>query len=236
MGASKSGEAQGAVESNAEVARNASSSAGGWIAAAVSAVALVFSAFSLYESTFKQADLRLFVSPVIEYSHPGRGPFEVFQVPITIANRGARAATVLAVDLDVENPATGERKRFYGASIGKWRDANQGTTPLFTPIAVAGNAAFSGEILFYTRRGEELNRVTSQEGGTYRLRISARTTASSPLAIVGQDEENGLIWTSVEMEMVELDYRAFNNGGTLALYDTAFKATAATPPKTGDGN
>ena len=65
---------------------------GGMHATILSAVALVISAFSLYESTFKTAALEVYVPPVIHYARDGDGSLEVFAVPITVTNGGARKA------------------------------------------------------------------------------------------------------------------------------------------------
>ena len=211
------------TEEAAEVARGQAGAGAGRFAAIVSAVALLFSGYSLYETALKRADLRLYVPPVIEYAHPSRGPFEVFNIPITITNRGARPATVLSIDMTVDNLATGEKKRFYSAAFGRWRDANNGTAPIFSPVSVAGNASYSGQIIFYTRRGEELNRVTSQDGGKYQLTLLAHTTASDPLAFAGRDDSPGTETAVFNMEMDALDYRAFQNGGTLPMYNPDFK-------------
>ena len=224
LGQTRQRQSRGAGEEAGDVARDAIEG-GGKLATIVSTIALIFSGYSLYETVLKSADLRLYVPPVIEYSHPSRGPFEVFNIPVTIANRGARAATVLSVDLTVDNLETAEKKRFYSAAIGRWRDADKGIAPIFSPIEVSGNASYSGQIVFYTRRGEELNRITSQDGGQYRLTLVAHTTASHPFAFLGLDESAGRETMIVEMEMDKLDYRAFQNGGTLALYNPSFRTT-----------
>jgi hypothetical protein len=92
-----------------------------WVTTSFSAVALTFSAYSLWESRLKQSDLRVFVPPVIEYSSPYQNSnFEVIIVPVTIANEGARAGTVLSLDLAVTDPKTNQTKRFYAANFGRW--------------------------------------------------------------------------------------------------------------------
>jgi len=140
-------------------------SGGGRVGTIVSAigsvVALVFSAYSLWETSLKQADLSVYATGVVtyerdltadEYIQPAGG-FEVFAVPITIANGGARDAAVLALQLDVNNPRTGLTARFeatytadaaYFATTG----AKRPKTP-FSALVIAGRSAWTGTVLFY---------------------------------------------------------------------------------------
>ncbi len=73
---------------------------GGLLATVVSAIALVMSGLSYYESSMKTAELQVYVPPVINYARDGR---DVFNIPMTISNDGARTGTVLSMELEVEN-------------------------------------------------------------------------------------------------------------------------------------
>lgn len=82
--------------------RAAKHSGGSRVAAIASAIAVAFSAYSLWETSLKQAELTAYVTGDItyerdttadEYIQPSGG-FEVLAVPITIANSGARDAPV----------------------------------------------------------------------------------------------------------------------------------------------
>src|SRR5262245_66648847 len=83
--------------------------------ALASIVALLFSGYTLYESSLRGARLSIFVAPRIEYTDPDRPEDvrEVFILPITVANDGARTGTLLALNLEVSNPRTGRKKMFY---------------------------------------------------------------------------------------------------------------------------
>jgi hypothetical protein len=127
----------------------------------VSAIALLFSAYSLWESSLKQADLTPYVTGVVTYERDRSaslgiqpdGGFEVLAVPVTIANSGARDGAVLALQLDVKNLSTGLTARFeatytvdatYFAAKGDRRPK----TP-FSALVIAGRTAWTGTVLFY---------------------------------------------------------------------------------------
>jgi hypothetical protein len=131
---------------------------GGWLAAAVSGVALIASGVSLWESTLKQPDIRIYVSENIHYTRDPYGSYEVLAVPVTIANSGARDGAVISLRLEVKNATTGQSETFKSAFIadaqyfGSRDDyAARLKRPKlpFAPLSVAGRGAFTGTILFY---------------------------------------------------------------------------------------
>jgi hypothetical protein len=84
------------------------------------AVALVFSAYNLWQASLRPSDLRIFVPPVISYASPFQNSnFEAFAVPVTITNEGARTGTVLSMTLTVTDPVKNLSKRFYSADFGQ---------------------------------------------------------------------------------------------------------------------
>jgi len=136
---------------------------GSRITAIGTVVALVFSGFSLWETSLKQADLTAYVTGVLAYERDQTadvgtlpsGGFEVLAVPITIANSGARDGVVLAMQLEAKNLSTGLTARFaatyavdgnYFAATGK--GDKRPKTP-FSALVVAGRAAWTGTVLFY---------------------------------------------------------------------------------------
>jgi hypothetical protein len=146
-----------------EVAMHAAKhSWGGRITAVGTVVALVFSAFSLWETSLKQADLSVFVPGVVTYTRDTTpsveiqpsGGFEVLAVPVTIANSGARDAAIVALELDVKNLQTGLSARFeatYTAEPSFFNpefSAPRTKTP-FSALVVAGRSAWRGTIVFY---------------------------------------------------------------------------------------
>jgi hypothetical protein len=94
---------------------------GGKLAAILSLFALVMSGYSLWETSLKQAEVQVFVPPVIQYAAPYQNSnFEVIAVPVTLTNEGARTATMLSMELAVTDPRTKQTKRFYAADFGRW--------------------------------------------------------------------------------------------------------------------
>ena len=91
---------------------------GNRLATVVSAFAFAFSGVSFYETVMKQPRLQVYVPPVLHYGQDGGGDVELFAVPVTIANDGARTGTVLSMELTALNKATKVQNRFYAAYFG----------------------------------------------------------------------------------------------------------------------
>jgi len=142
-----------------------------WLATAFSGLALLGSGLSLWESTLKQAEIKLYVSDNIFFARDPWGSYEVLIVPVTIANRGARDGAVLSLALDVKNTATNQSKRFKSSYMAEApyfasRDdvsANQRRPKLpFAPASVAGRSAFTGTVLFYPEDAPDKKIVESK--------------------------------------------------------------------------
>jgi hypothetical protein len=189
----------------------------------LSVVALVVSGYGLYESSLKAPDVAIYVAPRVDYTDPDRpeSVLEVFVVPVTLANHGARSSTIHAIDLEVKNPRTGGIKRFYAARLGAW-----GETPLrpFTPVALQGKASYSQAIQFLPRAEEKIGRVLDQEGGEYelRLRLDMSAAGTNP---VGASE----VSLSFKLRIGSLDYRFFSGKGTMEMWAPDYRSSASTP-------
>jgi hypothetical protein len=150
------------TDANEVAVHAATHSSGTLVTAIVSTVALVFSAYSLWETSLKRADLSVFIPGVVTYARDTTssvaiqpsGGFEVLAVPVTIANGGARDAAVLALHLDVKNLQTGLSARFeatYTAEPSFFNpefNAPRTKTP-FSALVVAGRSAWRGTVVFY---------------------------------------------------------------------------------------
>ena len=78
---------------------------GGITAEVFSGIAVAVSGYSFWHSTLRKPVLRAFVPPVTRYASPYQNSiFEVFEIPLTIVNEGARTGTVLSLNLKVTNP------------------------------------------------------------------------------------------------------------------------------------
>lgn len=190
------------------------------IAAVVSLIALAFSAYSLWETSLRQAELKVFVPPVIQFAAPyNNSNFEVVQIPVTLTNEGARTGTVLSLSLDVRNPRTGDVKSYYAAAFGMWspdRSGNGGLPP-FAPMSIAGNSSQTQTILFYTRGDEQKPNEHIRSAGSYEFELAldtAEETTAGGDQTAGADQK---VRASFMRELKRFDARAFNTG-TLPLY------------------
>jgi hypothetical protein len=195
-----------------------------------SAVALVFSIYNFWQNSQKPPEMRLFVPPVINYAsvNPNNN-FEMFAIPLTVINQGARTGTILSMDLVVKNLETNETKRFFSASLGKWsvtKDRADGFES-FAPISLAGRASYSETVQFYTRGDEKVLQIV-QNPGRYQFTV----TVDSPEADFGfLDQALSKGTQPLTFEMVlqqQKDYRAFNQGsGTIWLHNKDWQSSAS---------
>jgi len=191
-----------------------------WVTTTFSATAVLFSAYSLWESRLKQSDLRVFVPAVIEYSSPYQNSnFEAIMIPITISNEGARTGTVLSLDLDVTDPKTNQTKRFYAANFGRWtmERTRSGAYQPFAPIALAGYSSRTETVQFYTRGEEEQPPQVIREEQVYRFTMTVRDVAN---------DQRAPATISFERELRHYDARAFT-AGTLWLYPKDWHTASA---------
>lgn len=202
---------------------------GGRLTAVVSAIALVFSGYSLWESSLKAASITPFVSPVIQYSSPYQGNnFEMFAVPVTLLNDGGRTGTVISMQLAATNLKTNETKRFYAADFGRWtmEKTRAGAYEPFAPIALAGKSSRTETVLFYTLNPEEKPDQLVTEPGKFRFTLTLDEAKLE--SALDRLTSNAPPLATFEAELRYFDARAFQNG-TLPLYATASPPPAKAP-------
>jgi hypothetical protein len=163
----------------------------GRAAAVISAIALIFSAYSLWETSLKQADLTAYVTGAVTYTSDPfggsevqeAGGYEVLAVPVTIANSGARDAAVLSLQIAARNATTGKNGRFdavYMADASYFATPDKAKRPKtpFAALVVGGRSAWSGTVLFYS--DDYRNRlITPKDLGRVELTLEARTAPPS---------------------------------------------------------
>jgi hypothetical protein len=166
-------------------------SGGGRAAAIISAIALVFSGYSLWETSLKQADLTAYLTGAVTYTTDPfgssdvqeAGGHEVLAVPVTIANSGARDAAVLSLNLGAKNTTTGKAARFdaaYMADGAYFATPDKGKRPKtpFAALVVAGRSAWSGTVLFYSD-DYKTRVITPKDRGRVELTLTALTAPAS---------------------------------------------------------
>ena len=184
-----------------------------------SGVAVAMSMYSLWRTSLKRADLRVFVSPLIRYASPYQNSvFEVFEIPLTVINEGAQTGTILSFDLEVINSQNGTSKLFYSAGLGPWslaRVKDEGLTP-FAPVSLTGRSSQSETILFYARNDSQVTQIV-EAPAQYRFAITPLTAQRRSLV---RRKPKPLMF---EMTLPYLDHRAFTSGGgTLPLHKASW--------------
>jgi hypothetical protein len=196
---------------------NARQFSGGLGATLLSAVAVIFSGYSLWDTALKSADLRVYVPRVIYYAAPYTNTnFEMIQVPVTITNEGAQTGTVLHFDLAVTDPRTKQTKHFYAAETGVWSMERTRTRSYtgFAPLSLAGRESRTESILFYTRGDDEKPEQIIREVGPYEFTLTATLAKDTGgiNALVGKAEETKPISVTFERMLPFYDARSFENG------------------------
>jgi len=204
---------------------------GGLAATLLSAVAVVFSGYSLWDTSLRAADLRVFVPRVIYYASPYQNSnFEMISIPVTLLNEGARTGTVLQMDLAVTDPRTKQTKHFYAAEFGVWSMERTRTRAYtgFAPIPLDGRSSRTESVLFYTRGENEKPEQIIREVGPYDFTLTVtQAEDSGDLFAHGPAKP---ISVSFERELPFYDARAFESG-TIFMPAKDWQTTSSTAPR-----
>ncbi len=134
-------------ESKMSKRSNSTFSTGAFITTLVSAIALLFSGYSFYETVLKQAQLKIYPPALV---HMYRSSYrDVFAIPLTISNDGARRGTILSFDLKVTNVDTKDTMNFDNLYFG---NNPKDTSRIFTPLTMSGRANQSEVIMFFAEK------------------------------------------------------------------------------------
>ena len=143
----RDGETGGVLKTTSEIVKMGAR--GGWMPTVFSAVAVGLSCISVYMSTLQSAKLEVYVPPTIHYGRDAGGDTELFAIPLTIANDGARSAAVLSIELEVQNLKSNATKRYYSAFLGEHPREATTSNRQFAPLSIAGRGLFSDTVRFY---------------------------------------------------------------------------------------
>ncbi len=208
---------------------------GGIQATILSALALVISGFSLYESSFKTAEIEVYVPPVVQYARDGGGDTEVFVVPVTITNSGARTGTVLSMELNVEDLKSHKTKRYYSAFLGEHQVDADAPNRSFAPLSIPGHGTFTDTVRFYPV-GNPFPKI-AEEAGDFKFSLSLVTAAPQRPDLVERlfaskvqpvVFERTLPWLSEQ----QLDQRRI----TISMPEKGWTAMPAAPAPTATGS
>ncbi len=202
---------------------------GNRIAAVVSAVALIFSAYSLWETSLKQADVAVFVPPVIQFSAPYQNSnFEMVSIPVTLTNEGARTGSVLSMELAITDPRTNATKLFYAADIGNWsmdRARSRAFTP-FAPMSLSGRTSRTETVIFYTRGDDQKPNEILRETGPYKFTLTLEVAENTDFGALDRLWRKPAPSVTFVRELKQYDARAFQNG-TLPLYSPDWRSATS---------
>lgn len=215
---------------------------GGRITALASAVAILFSGFSLWETSLKQPRLTMFVAPVVHYTRDPNGDHEVFAIPITVANQGARDGAILSFEMDAKQDGAAEAKTFYSAytvdgrffvkpgsyniQTRRFDRVDRPKTP-FAPVAVPGRGTYTGTILFYAK-GKAFPKIVSEKG-TFALNIRVNAELDESLGFLDR------LWRkSIEPVRFKVALPYFSKSHLLVGGTHRMKNIAWSPPDGGE--
>jgi hypothetical protein len=204
---------------------------GGRMATLVSLLALGFSGLSYYESALKQADLEIFVPPVIQYGRDGGGDVDVIAIPLTVSNGGSNTGTVLAMELTVENlKAQGDSpksKTFYSAFLGEHPREGGSSPKSFAPIAVPGRGTYTETIRFYPQ-GNPLPKIVDDAGDfrfTLKMQVATPQEPSWIDRIIKIREPEPLVF---ERTLPFISHQHVNmRRGTISMHAKDWKPTTS---------
>ena len=91
----------------------------------------------------------------------------------------------------------------------------------FAPITIPGREATTREILFFPREGETVDRLVDTDPGAYRFTLTMNAAPVDRLPVVAPEDQRQSL--AFEMQSDGVDYRAFNDGGTVSLRRPDYK-------------
>jgi hypothetical protein len=185
---------------------------GRW-AVLISFIALVFSGISLYETILKQPQPALHLGGIMHYGRDPVGGGDVFALPVTIANLGARDAVITTLDLRIANAKA--TASFASAYVGS--NPAKENQP-FTPLAIPGRNAYTGIVLFYPNdltNGAGKALVDGKE--RYRFCLSVRTEVERSYPLLDALLGSASAAVSFEAELLWFSTSELSSGRTIPM-------------------
>ena len=208
---------------------------GGWLSTAFSAIAVGLSCVSVYMSTLQSASLETYVPPTIHYGRDSDS--EVFAIPVTITNSGARSAAVLSMDLEVTDLKSNTAKRYYSAFVGEHPRDGASINRQFAPLSIPGGGIFSETVRFYPV-GPAMPRIVDDKGDySFRIQLNTATPAEPSLLdrLQGRTQPGPMTF-QMRLPWLSEQHLVFRRA-TIAMYAKDLKAVPAAtqqpPPEQG---
>ena len=197
-------------------------------ATVLSGVALVFSGLSYYESSMKTADLAVYVPPMIHYARDGDN--DVFNVPITISNDGARSGTVLNMVLEVENlrpDAEKKTARYHSAFLGEYPRSEDTLNRSFAPMSIAGHGTITETVRFYPM--DEPLPFLVDDKGDYRFTLKLVTAQPEHPDVIDSlfSTQPRPLTFQLTLPFISFQHLTFRRG-TIAMYSKDWKPAVST--------
>lgn len=220
----RDGETGGVLKTTSEIVRMGAR--GGWMPTVFSAVAVGLSCISVYMSTLQGAKLEVYVPPTIHYGRDAGGDTELFAIPLTIANDGARSAAVLSIELEVQNLKSNATKRYYSAFLGEHPREATTSNRQFAPLSIAGRGLFSDTVRFYPA-GVQPKLVDAE--GEYVFRLQLNTAAPNEPSLLDRLQgRTQLAPVSFQMTLPWIsDQQLGSRRSTIAMHAKDWKPVAA---------
>lgn len=199
---------------------------GGMLATVLSGVALVMSGLSYYETSYKTADLSVYVPPMIHYARDGDA--DVFNMPITIANDGAKNGTVLTMDLEVQKLEPGGRRsrHFHSIFLGDWPRDDKVPNRSFAPLSIPGHGTFTETVRFYPM--DEGGGFIVTDKGNFRFTLKlvvAQPPEASWLDKLAAAPPKPIVF-ELGIDQLSIQHLTFRNG-TQAMYSKTWKSATS---------
>lgn len=169
----------------------------------ISIVSLLLSAWTLFETALRQPKFTPYAAGNWRYGRGAVTNDEIFIVPLTIDNHGARPGAILQIEMTVAKPDGGER-RFISTGIL----FNERDRALFAPASVQGRSSYTASIIFSSQAGADRNqpqRALIDAPGTYTARLSFCSSYNQTFGLF-----DTLLASAPNDLIAEIDLRDFN--------------------------